>query len=689
MEGWVLSGTPRLWVCAFVQGSQHYGGSRLIPRKSGRSFLLCLLFAAQRPPSRRPARPAAAVGELLGEGAEASADGTGRESSLQRAQGRSRSDTARAAATFASGSWLRAPAQICGRQEGPPERDSGVRGCRQASPSGADAPATQTSDPAPAPQPPAPSPGARTTMGPTLALSPLLLLLLLLPPSLCETTTAAATGTSATTKTASNTADSPTVPSNQDPPAAESSTALTKTTGGPVTTTLSPAQPATTSPKGVAAPSQSPTLASTSPTGSSGNQSGDSSTTPPSGSQDVKTNTITPAGSTSPTGNDGHPVSPGGKNDSVTTAPAAAQGSGHLTTKASFQPPSPLTTSKAPPASATNSTASSHQPLATPSHTTESPSTVVSNSSDSVSSSNFSVSPGKPTTNTSPGTSKGTPPPVTSQTPGFSTLPLSTPRQTTGSPVGTEITPTTQAFTHSSSNWTPTAPQGRSTPSPIWTRRDYKLQCDAAITPSEELLILNLTGASLCEGGPPDEKLVELLCHSVKASFKPAQDQCTLQVAPVLESRAVAVKRVIIETKLSPEVVFERLKDKWDDLREAGVSDMMLGREGPPEANEDRFSLPLIITIVCMASFLLLVAALYGCCHQRVSQRKDQQRLTEELQTVENGYHDNPTLEVMETPSEMQEKKAVNLNGELGDSWIVPLDNLTKDDLDEEEDTHL
>lgn len=56
---------------------------------------------------------------------------------------------------------------------------------------------------------------------------------------------------------------------------------------------------------------------------------------------------------------------------------------------------------------------------------------------------------------------------------------------------------------------------------------------------------------------------------------------------------------------------------------------------------------------------------------------------------MENGYHDNPTLEVMETSSEMQEKKVVSLNGELGDSWIVPLDNLMKDDLDEEEDTHL
>lgn len=55
---------------------------------------------------------------------------------------------------------------------------------------------------------------------------------------------------------------------------------------------------------------------------------------------------------------------------------------------------------------------------------------------------------------------------------------------------------------------------------------------------------------------------------------------------------------------------------------------------------------------------------------------------------MENGYHDNPTLEVMETSPEMQEKKG-GPNGELGDSWIVPLDNLTREDLDEEEDTHL
>nr|XP_027805948.1 podocalyxin [Marmota flaviventris] len=217
----------------------------------------------------------------------------------------------------------------------------------------------------------------------------------------------------------------------------------------------------------------------------------------------------------------------------------------------------------------------------------------------------------------------------------------------------------------------------------------FQVDCMPPERLDKKLLILNLTETSPCAKSPPaDDRLVTQLCQAVKATFNPAQDSCTVQLAPIQESQAVALKKITIQTNLLPENVYTLLKDKWEDLREVGVSHMQLGDEGPPEEAEDRFSMPLIITIVCMASFLLLVAALYGCCHQRLSQRKDQQRLTEELQTVENGYHDNPTLEVMETSSEMQEKKVVNLNGELGDSWIVPLDNLTKDDLDEE-DTHL
>nr|XP_060489157.1 podocalyxin [Panthera onca] len=243
----------------------------------------------------------------------------------------------------------------------------------------------------------------------------------------------------------------------------------------------------------------------------------------------------------------------------------------------------------------------------------------------------------------------------------------------------------------------PTTRQVSSTSSPALTHRDDgvlpaavgQIQCGHPENQTERMLILNFTKTSPCETNFSDDKLVTLLCRAAKATFNPPQDRCHIRLAPIPETQAVAIKEIAIQTNLLPRDVYELLKDKWDELQEVGVSNMKLGDQGPPEETEDRFSMPLIITIVCMASFLLLVAALYGCCHQRLSQRKDQQRLTEELQTVENGYHDNPTLEVMETSSEMQEKKVVNLNGELGDSWIVPLDNLTKDDLDEEEDTHL
>uniref|UniRef100_UPI003AAE982A podocalyxin n=1 Tax=Centroberyx gerrardi TaxID=166262 RepID=UPI003AAE982A len=84
---------------------------------------------------------------------------------------------------------------------------------------------------------------------------------------------------------------------------------------------------------------------------------------------------------------------------------------------------------------------------------------------------------------------------------------------------------------------------------------------------------------------------------------------------------------------------------------------------------------------------MIIGLAIYAS-HHRKPYNENQQHLTEELHTVENGYHDNPTLEVMEVQPEMQEKKMA-LNGECNDSWIVPIDNLLKEDMADEEDTHL
>ncbi|KAJ7397140.1 podocalyxin like protein [Pitangus sulphuratus] len=162
----------------------------------------------------------------------------------------------------------------------------------------------------------------------------------------------------------------------------------------------------------------------------------------------------------------------------------------------------------------------------------------------------------------------------------------------------------------------------------------------------------------------------ESLCSTGQHTFNASRESCTVTLlSPRPQSERWDVQ-VVLHLPLHPENILKELERK-DKLEALGIGIANTTNDKTErEAIIDEFSTPLIITIVTLAGSLLL------------------QRLTEELQTMENGYHDNPTLEVMETSSEMQEKK-VNLNGELGDSWIVPLDTLMKEDLEEEEDTHL
>ncbi|XP_072713339.1 podocalyxin isoform X3 [Ciconia boyciana] len=180
----------------------------------------------------------------------------------------------------------------------------------------------------------------------------------------------------------------------------------------------------------------------------------------------------------------------------------------------------------------------------------------------------------------------------------------------------------------------------------------------------------------------------ESFCSTGQHAFNASRETCTVTLTSHEPRSQHWAVWAVVHLPLDPEKVLEELKEKKDKLEELGIANITYDKMEREMIINDEFSTPLIITIVTLAGSLLLIAAIYGCCHQRFSQKKDQQRLTEELQTMENGYHDNPTLEVMETSSEMQEKK-VNLNGELGDSWIVPLDTLMKEDLEEEEDTHL
>ncbi|XP_010777271.1 podocalyxin [Notothenia coriiceps] len=127
-----------------------------------------------------------------------------------------------------------------------------------------------------------------------------------------------------------------------------------------------------------------------------------------------------------------------------------------------------------------------------------------------------------------------------------------------------------------------------------------------------------------------------------------------------------------------------------DDVKITGIAITKLANQYYEDITKKPTDNKTLIAILASCGALLIMILILAVCksRRRKPYNENQQHLTEELHTVENGYHDNPTLEVMEIHPEMQEKKMA-LSGEFNDSWIVPIDNLLKEDIAGEEDTHL
>ncbi|XP_021386595.2 podocalyxin isoform X1 [Lonchura striata] len=338
-----------------------------------------------------------------------------------------------------------------------------------------------------------------------------------------------------------------------------------------------------------------------------------------------------------------------------------------------------------------------------------------------------SPSPSSSAPSTSPGSTKtSVTPPIGS--PSLTTTPTPQPGSKDVVPAATVTTPGADQSTHDVGTAKPTSTSqspGSAQPPASGDQPDQAESCSSGhqqpnISSPNELICndqVQHTGPTIqlkeprtCEEWKTaiknNNSFFESFCSTAQHVFDSSRDSCRVTLmACKRPSRHWAVQ-VVLHLPLDSEEVLMKLKEKNEMLEELGIINITSDKMVEDMTINDEFSTPLIITIITLAGSLLLVAAIYGC-HQRFSQKKDQnihpdvpgfddghvalifnQRLTEEMQTMENGYHDNPTLEVMETSSEMQEKK-VNLNGELGDSWIVPLDTLMKEDLEEEEDTHL
>ncbi|KAM3915073.1 podocalyxin-like protein 2 isoform 1-T2 [Leptodactylus fuscus] len=187
-------------------------------------------------------------------------------------------------------------------------------------------------------------------------------------------------------------------------------------------------------------------------------------------------------------------------------------------------------------------------------------------------------------------------------------------------------------------------------------------------------LLSLLEGALAWKTDPPQRDWVIFLS-------KPNENDNHLLMTITDEERVVPVKDV-----------FTALGDIKRSLAEIGIESYSStvscqSRPSPPRSDYGKLFIVLVI-IGSICVMIIIAGLIYICWQRRLPKLKNM-----ELHFVENGCHDNPTLDVaMDGQSEMQEKKT-SLNGgtsHRADGWETLINKTNKDETETmEEDTHL
>uniref|UniRef100_A0A8C2PV73 BPTI/Kunitz inhibitor domain-containing protein n=2 Tax=Cyprinus carpio TaxID=7962 RepID=A0A8C2PV73_CYPCA len=149
---------------------------------------------------------------------------------------------------------------------------------------------------------------------------------------------------------------------------------------------------------------------------------------------------------------------------------------------------------------------------------------------------------------------------------------------------------------------------------------------------------------------------------------------------------------------IPPKDVLSMLGEIRRGLYEIGIqnySTVSTCHSRPSQTRSDYGKLFVVLVIIGSVCVLIIASGIiYICWQRRLPKLKNMSR-GEELNFVENGCHDNPTLDVTsDSQSEMQEKKhsanGVAAGGDAGSGWQVLVNKPGKDEEDnQEEDTHL
>ncbi|XP_039177822.1 podocalyxin-like protein 2 [Crotalus tigris] len=139
------------------------------------------------------------------------------------------------------------------------------------------------------------------------------------------------------------------------------------------------------------------------------------------------------------------------------------------------------------------------------------------------------------------------------------------------------------------------------------------------------------------------------------------------------------------------------LGDVQKSLAEIGIQNYTTTsscQSHPSQTHSDYGKLFVVLVIIgSICVIIIIMGLIYNCWQRRMPKMKNMSH-GEELRFVENGCHDNPTLDVAsDSHSEMQEKKpSVNGGGAVNgpESWDVLISKQTNEEGEVfEEDTHL
>ncbi|KAL1252131.1 hypothetical protein QQF64_019927 [Cirrhinus molitorella] len=214
-------------------------------------------------------------------------------------------------------------------------------------------------------------------------------------------------------------------------------------------------------------------------------------------------------------------------------------------------------------------------------------------------------------------------------------------------------------------------------------------------------VILNMTDNFDCDEFRMEsgDRLLEMLENTFSRKMNIPQGSWLIFLSkPTQQDHQLLMALASEQEIIPPKDVLSMLGEIRRGLYEIGIqnySTVNTCHSRPSQTRSDYGKLFVVLVIIGSVCVLIIASGIiYICWQRRLPKLKNMSR-GEELHFVENGCHDNPTLDVTsDSQSEMQEKKhsanGVTAGGDGGSGWQVLVNKPGKEEEDnQEEDTHL